>query len=138
MELTKTEAIDLILEFFTHSVWVDKKHDNLLLIQFINAGLTCLDAEDNRKIVPNELGKNILFSYFSEISEDFIAFMQKKGLECPANEVVEWFAAKYELNDITVAEDIAFLIAKKLYQFGYITYTPRPERKHDKFILQKA
>lgn len=137
LELSKLEAIDLIMEFSTNCVWVDEDH-NPLLVQFINAGLTCLDTEDERKIVPNDQGKQILFSHFSDISEDFIAFMQRRGLECPANEVIDWFVTKYKLSDITMGEDISFLIAKKLYQFGYITYTPHPERRNDKFILQKA
>ena len=64
MKLSKSEAINLILEFFmlTNGVWKDVEYDNPILERFIKAGLTCLDLEDKRKIVPTEKGKDILFS----------------------------------------------------------------------------
>lgn len=41
------------------------------------------------------------------------------------------------MTDLADGEDVAFYIAKKIDQFGYIASTPHPERKTDKFILQK-
>lgn len=140
VELTKAEAINLILGFYTtpSGFWSDIEYNIPELTRFIEAGLTRLDGEDGKKIVPNEQGADILFSHFVEISNEFIAFMQKTGLENSANEVIDWFVRRYGLCDLTTGEDIAFLIAKKLYNFGYSAYTPNPKCKNDKFIIQRA
>lgn len=141
MKLTKAEAINLIIGFFVTPTgyWVDVKYDDTPeLARFVAAGYTCLDEEDDRKIIPNEQGKEILFMYFSEISREFISFMLKKGLECPVNEVKKWFIEKYNLIDIDVAEDISFLVARKLKQFGYDALIPCYERIDDKFVIKKA
>ena len=141
MKLTKAEAINLIIGFFVTPTgyWVDVKYDDTPeLTRFIAAGYTCLDEEDDRKIIPNEQGKEILFMHFSEMSREFISFMINKGMECSVNEVEKWFVEKYNLSDINLAEDISFLVAKKLKQFGYKSLIPCPERKDDKIILQKS
>lgn len=139
MYLTKAEAINLILGFYTTPTgyWTEIEYNIPELTRFINAGMTCLDEENCKRIIPNEQGYNILRSHFEEIAIDFIAFMQKKGLECPANELASWFVEKYSLADLADGEDVAFYIAKKLDRFGYIAFIPHPERKTDKFILQK-
>lgn len=140
MNLTKAEAIKLILGFYVTPAgyWADINYEIPELARFIEAGFTCLDSEDNRKIVPTEQGNQILFSHFEEISRDFIAFMQGKGMECPASEVGDWFVRKYGLSDTDIGEDICVLIANKSYQFGYTSHLPHPARKQDKIILQKV
>lgn len=140
MKLTKAEAINLIIGFYVTPTgyWVDANNDDTPeLARFIAAGYTCLDEEDDRKIIPNEQGKEILFMHFSEISREFISFMIKKGMECPAKEVEEWFIKKYDLVNVDVAEDISFLIARKLKKFGYEALIPCLERKEDKFVIRE-
>lgn len=140
MELTKAEAINLIIGFYVTPTgyWKDVKYDDFPeLARFVETGYSCLDEEDNRKIIPNEQGKEILFMHFSEIAREFISFMIKKGKECPAKEVEDWFVKKYDLVDVDIAEDISFLIAKKLKNFGYEALIPFPERKDDKFIIRE-
>ena len=140
MNLSKSGAINLILGFFVTPMgyWVDVKYDDMPELDFfIEAGLTCIDEDDKRKIIPNEQGKEVLFSHFKEISNDFISFMCGRGMECIACEVESWFVEKYDLTDIETGADIAFLVANKLRQFGYVCYPPLRERKEDKYIIQK-
>ena len=139
MKLTKAEAINLILGFYTTPTgcWVDGIYDDFPeLVQFIDGGLTCIDQEDDRKIIPNQKGKEILFLHFSEISNDYISFMLKKGMNCKASEVYHWFVTKYDLKNVEVAKDISFLVSEKLEQFGYNGISPLRGRD-DKFIIQK-
>lgn len=140
MILSKAEAINLILGFFVTPMgyWTDMKYNDIPELNlFIEAGFTCIDEEDERKIVCNEQGKEYLFSHFKEISNDFISFMRAQGMECVAGDVEKWFVEKYDLKDIEAGADIAFLIANKLSQFGYECIVPIPERKDYKYIMRK-
>ena len=140
MNLSKAQVINLILGFFFTPMgfWVDVKYDDMPELNlFIEAGFTCIDEEDERKIVCNEQGKEFLFLHFKEISNDFILFMRKQGMECVASDVEKWFVEKYDLDDIETGADIAFLIANKLSRFGYECVVPIPERKDYKYIMRK-
>lgn len=139
MNLTKAEAINLIVNFYMlyKGIWIDYKYNNSIIDKFIEAELTCIYEEDERRIIPNEKGTEILYEHFVEISQEFIKFMQRKGLECPYNEVLTWFMTTYNLKSMDVIEDICFLVSNKLYQFGYKANLPHPDRQDDKVIVWK-
>ena len=138
MNLSKVEAINLILVFFDGVCWADFQYDMPELDLFIKEGLACVDVEDNRKIIPTELGEQILRSHLEEISDDYISFMRKQGMDCVVTKVEKWFIEKYGLSDAETGEDIAFYVARNLNRPNYISKLPLRERKRDKFILEES
>ena len=139
MILTMAEAINLILGFYTTPAgfWADIDYSIPELSRFIDAGMTCNNVDNDGLLIPNEEGKQVLVSYFNEISNDFIMFMRTQGMECPMNQVEDWFLSKYDLPDRETGEEICKLIASKASQFGYIALLPHSSRKQDKIVLQK-
>lgn len=140
MNLTKAEAINLILGFYTNSskYWIDIKYEIPELEKFIKAGCTTIDEENKHKIIPNQHGKEVLELYYVEISKEFIGFMiRKNNMECSVDEVVKWFVDSYNLSDVEIGEDICFYIAKKIDKFGYVSDFRESTRNQRKFRLIK-
>ena len=138
MNLSKSEAINLILVFFDGVCWADFQYDMPELDLFVKEGLAFIDLEDERKIILSKHGREILKVHLEEIKMDYISFMRRQGMDCVASKVEEWFVETYGLLDKEMGEDIAFFVARSLNHPNYISKVPLRERKSDKFILEES
>lgn len=137
MNLSKAEAINLILLFFDGVCWEDFQYDMPELDLFVKEGLALVDAEDERKIILSERGREILKVHLEEIKTDYISFMRSQGMDCVATKVEEWYIETYGLLDKGTGEDIAFFVARNINHPNYISLFPLRERKNDKYIIQE-
>lgn len=136
---TMKEVINLILNFYTFKMgyWEEEIKEYPEACKFIRAGLTKMDDEYGDLYKMNSDGEELLHSYIKEISEQFIIFLCKNGLEVSEEEAATWFMDTYILDDIELAKDICYYICTNLYNYGYKTYKVYSSKKGTGYVAQK-
>lgn len=136
---TMKEAIDLILNFYTltQGYWEEEIKKYPEARKFVEAGFTKMDEEYDDLYKMNNEGEKLLHSYIKEISERFITFICKRGLEISEEDAATWFMDTYALDDIELGKDICWYICGNLHNYGYKTYKLHSSKKGIIYVAQK-
>ena len=136
---TMEEAINLILNFYTFTQGYQKEEvkECLEACKFIEAGFAKLDEEYPDLYKMNDEGEWLLHSYIKKISEQFIVFLCKNGLDVLEEKATLWFMESYELSDVELAKEICSYICDNLHNYGYKTFKYHSLKKGYVYMVQK-
>lgn len=137
---TLCEAVELILGFYMCSsgFWQDELDDTPEARRFVEMGLTQADEEYFDLQVLNEQGKAVLQEYIKFISESFIKYMKRNGLEATHQATAKWFHQELNLQSEDDAEEIAEYICGNLYHYGYKVRKCYSRRKGEFYRLEEC
>lgn len=136
---TMEEAINLILNFytFTQGYWKEEIKGCPEACKFIEAGFTKMDGQYPDLYKMNNEGEKVLHSYIKKISEQFIVFICKNGLDVSEEKATHWFRETYELSDVELAKEICYYICGNLHNYGYKTCKYHSNKKGIGYMAQK-
>ena len=136
---TMEEAINLILNFytFTQGYWKEEVKEYPEACKFIEAGFAKIDDECPNLYKMNDEGELLLHSYIKKISEQFIVFMCKNGLDVSEEKAMFWFMETYALSDAELAKEISYYICGNLHNYGYKTFKYHSSKKGYGYMAQK-
>lgn len=121
MNFSMIEIIKLITRLYMplSGYWIDEIKENAEAYKFAEAGYMSLNDEYKDKYIINSKGKEYLHPYIERISNNFITFMKKHQMSCSTEEIINWYAEKYSLDDVEIAKDIAEYICTNLETYNY-------------------
>lgn len=137
---TLCEAVELILGFytFTSGFWQDELDDIPEAKRFVEMGLTQADEEYPDLQVLNAQGAAVLHEYIKFISDSFIKYMKKNGLEDTRRATAKWFHQELNLQSEEDAEEIAEYICSNLHHYGYEVRKSYSRHKEELYRLEKC
>lgn len=118
---TYKEAINMILGFqtFSHGFWESNLNDYPEVKHFIEMGYAERDQEHNELYLVTTKGKELIHEYIKSISEMFIQYMDKNGLEALSTDVHRWFKENFKLEEDEIVDEIVEYICSILWHYGY-------------------
>ena len=118
---TYKETINMILGFqiFSHGFWESDLNDYPEVKRFIEMGCAERDQEHNEIYVVTTKGKELIHEYIKSISEMFIKYMDKNGLEALSADVHRWFKKNFKLEEDEIVDEIVDYICSILWHYGY-------------------
>lgn len=119
-DIEKRDLINLFLGFkyLSEGYFEDEIESYPNLHILIQEGLTFTDEKTNL-IKLNDKGDIFFHKLIKEISEEYIAFLKKKGFEISLRDMASWFEKKYELESYDDGMDLGHYISKNLHNYGY-------------------
>lgn len=119
--MTKQQIIEMVTLFYIAPAgcYEEEIEDFAGAKEFIDAGYAEPDEEEADFYVISDAGDEFLFPHIKQIAEDLVTYMYDAGGECTDEDLLKFFAEKYELENEETVQLITFFMCDKLNHFGW-------------------